>query len=173
MFGGRQENDHSEEALDSSGLVRLASANREDTPLAGKGECHTVCQKSSCIFDGNRRVIRGIVTWEDFCWSGVGIKNGLGVFAPSKPPANAVAVLTSKFKYRCWNWQTRNYVAHFRPKFSPEAGGFDNPILYRVTTFASKVCGGIWRRILCADKSQRIGSKCLTGNERLSRDLPG
>ena len=40
-------------ALDSSGLAHLASANREDTPfLVGKGECHTVCQKLNCIFDG-------------------------------------------------------------------------------------------------------------------------
>jgi len=96
-----RENDDSEEALDSTGLARLASANREDTSLAGKGECRTVCQESNCIFDGNRRVIHGVVTWEHFCWSGVGM--GLGVFAPSKPSANAVAVLTSKFRYRCWN----------------------------------------------------------------------
>jgi hypothetical protein len=69
-----RENDDSEEALDSTGLARLASANREDTSLAGKGECRTVCQESNCIFDGNRRVNHGVVTWEHFCWSGVGNK---------------------------------------------------------------------------------------------------
>jgi hypothetical protein len=62
------------EALDSSEFARLASANREDTPsLVGKGECHIACQKSNCIFDGNGRVIRGIVTWETLCWSGVSV----------------------------------------------------------------------------------------------------
>jgi hypothetical protein len=43
-------NDDSEETLDSSGLARLASANRGDTSSSvGKAEGHIVCQKSDCI----------------------------------------------------------------------------------------------------------------------------